>query len=232
MHHPNRVGHPLEPDGPPIELPDALDPPGEMDDLLAGEDLAGAGPRAEPGREVQRATSIAALDLHRFTGVESDPDREWHGRGGDGLLHEPSLQFHRRADRLPRGREHAERFVASELEEHAVATLDALASDPCEPRRELAGGLIAPLLREEGVPPDVSDQERADMDVVAHATPGLPTSQARRHHDPGSLSLIALRRGTWPGASKRSGKRRADPLRSAAHGVLRFAGLVSDEGEP
>jgi hypothetical protein len=40
--------------------------------------------------------------------------------------------------------------------------LDHLARDPSEPGGELRGGLVATLLREEGVTPDVSDQEGPD----------------------------------------------------------------------
>jgi len=55
------------------------------------------------------------------------------------------------------------RYSAAELEQRATAGLDPIPRDVRELGRELRGGLVAALLREEGVSADVRDQERPDL---------------------------------------------------------------------
>jgi hypothetical protein len=136
-------------------------------DLARRQDLAGTSLAAQPRRQVQRAAAIPALDLDRLAGVEADPDRKGQLGIGEGLLDEPLLELDGRADRLARRAEDAERLVSAELQERAAAGHDPFAGDPGELRRQLAGRLVAPLLREERVAAHVRDQEGPDVDVVA-----------------------------------------------------------------
>jgi hypothetical protein len=71
------------------------------------------------------------------------------------------LQVHGCSDRLARGIELGQGFVASDLDQRSAAHLDRLADDVGEFRRQPGRRLIAVLLREAGITADVRDQERA-----------------------------------------------------------------------
>ena len=133
-----------------------------MGRFLAGQDLAGRRQPAQPGREVQRPAPIAALDGHGLAGVDPDPDGEGERRIGHRLVDEPVLQVDGGPDGLTGRAEHGQGLVATELDDPASAGLNALTSDRGELRCELGGGLVAPVLGEEGVAADVGDQEAPD----------------------------------------------------------------------
>ena len=84
-----------------VLVPDAIHPSREVRDFPRGEDLPGPGLATEPGREVQGSAPVATLDRNRLARVQPDPERERHLRLAERLLHEPPLEVHRGADRLP-----------------------------------------------------------------------------------------------------------------------------------
>ena len=57
-----------------LDVAQALDLPGQVRDLLAGQDLAGAGLAAQPGRQVQRPAPVSAFYRDGLAGVEADAD--------------------------------------------------------------------------------------------------------------------------------------------------------------
>jgi hypothetical protein len=111
------------------------------------------------------------LDRDGLAGVEPDSLREGDFRLIERLFDEPLLEVNGGADRLTRRRENAERLVAAELQQGAATSLDPVARDLGELRRELRRGLVAALLREEGVPADVGDQERPDLGALRSIVP-------------------------------------------------------------
>ena len=152
----NRIGEALQGERPSVLVPHAVDPPREVRDLPRREDLAGASLAAQAGREVQGASSISPLHLDRLAGVETDPDRQRQLGVVQRFVDEPFLQVDGGADRLPRRGEHAERLVPAQLEQGTATALDPVARDVGELRRELRGGLVASLLREEASHPRMS----------------------------------------------------------------------------
>jgi hypothetical protein len=74
------------------------------------------------------------------------------------LLQEPILTPRGGEDGLARRVEGRQRLVAPQLDDRTAVLLDRLAGDRREPGGELRGGLVAALLREQGVPADVRDQ--------------------------------------------------------------------------
>ena len=177
----DRFAQSLQRDRAAVLVPDALDPSREVGDLARRQDLAGERLTAQTRGQVQRAASIAALDLDGLAGIESDPDRERELGIGEGLLDEPLLEVGGRSDRLTRRAEDAHGLVATKLEELATSTLHDLAHEPGELRRQLPGRLVAPLLREDRLAADVGDQERPDVKVVGALVPAwrLLTGHAR-----------------------------------------------------
>ena len=141
-----------------VDVRQALHLRRQVDHRLGREDLAGLRLGAEPGSEVQGAAAVAPLDRDRLARVQADP----HPTGQVDLL-EAALHGDRGAERLPRGHEHHERLVASELEEEPFAPLRDLADGLGEPCRQLAGRLVAVLARVGGVAADVGDHERAEL---------------------------------------------------------------------
>ena len=93
------IGQPLEVQLAAIQVSNALDRASQVNQALTAEDLAGTRLAAEPGREVQGPTAEPALDRHRLTGVQPDPDGEWEIRGRLRCLKEARLQLDRRPDR-------------------------------------------------------------------------------------------------------------------------------------
>ena len=57
-----------------LAVADALDPGGQVDHRLGGEDLAGRRLGAQARSDVEGGPAVAALDRHGLAGVESDPD--------------------------------------------------------------------------------------------------------------------------------------------------------------
>ena len=179
--HVDRLVEPLQLRLATLGEPDAVDPTGEVDDLPAREHLAGAGERAEPRGDVQRAAPVAALDGYGLAGVESDPDREREGWIGDRLLDEPLLQGHGAADRRARRTEDDQGLVTAELEHVTAVSLDHASGSP---RRSAPPGVRPPrppFLRERRPAADVGDQERVDVSVAGGVRQEL-RSTARLTH--------------------------------------------------
>ena len=106
--HVHRIREPLEVDGSPVDVGDAVHLPREVRDRRAGEDLGGSGDAAQPRREVERAAAVAVVDGDGLSRVQPDPDRERERRVRDGLVDEPPLELDRRPDRLSSGVEDRE----------------------------------------------------------------------------------------------------------------------------
>jgi len=159
----DRLGQTFQHEVAPVLEPDPLDPPGEVGDLLAGQDLARSGLAAQPRGQIERPAPIAALHGNGLSGVESDPHHEGQRRVGDGLLDEPVLQLHRRPDGLPGGTENRERLVTAKLDDPAAAPLHAFPRHLGELLGQLGRGLVSALLGEQGVAADVRDEEGPDL---------------------------------------------------------------------
>jgi hypothetical protein len=162
----DRVRDALERQRPAILVPRALDPPREVSHLAGGEDLAGASLAAEPGRQVQRRAPKATLDRNGFASIQPNANRQWQLWMLERLLDEALLEVEGGTDRVARRGKDTERLVPSELEERSTARLHDLSRDVRELRRELGGRFVASLLREQGVPADVCDEERPDVDFL------------------------------------------------------------------
>src|SRR5205814_7209450 len=65
----------------------------QMDDYLAGQDLAGERDAAQPGRQVQRAAAVSTLGGHRLAGIKAHPDAERDHRLSVHAFEEPALQL-------------------------------------------------------------------------------------------------------------------------------------------
>ena len=202
-HHLDRVGQVLQLHLPAVDVADALDPAREMRDAAAREDLARARLPAQPRREIERAAPVPALEGNSLPGVQPDAGRHRELGVVDRLIHEPFLEIDRCGDGLPGGGEHRERLVPPELDHTAAVRLDRLARDPGELGGELRGGLVTALLREEGIAPDVGDQERLDPRLlVAGST--LPVSSSTAPPRPAAAANGAYSgpyQGSQPGAS-------------------------------
>ena len=164
--HMDRVGEALEADRSAVDVGDALDLPREVRDRRAGEELGRRGDPAESSSQVERPAPVAVVDGHRLPRVQADPDRERQRRIRHGLVDEAPLQLDRRPDRLSSGVEHGHDLVAAELQVGPAPRLEDRAGHGRELAGQLGGGLVAALLREDGVPADVGDQERPDMGVA------------------------------------------------------------------
>ena len=159
----NGIGESFEVQLAAIQVPNALDRTGQVHEALTAEDLPGPGLAAEPGREVQSPAAEPALDRHRLTGVQPDPDGEREIRRGPRCLKQPRLQLHRCPDGLTGGTEHRQGFVSPQLDHRPVPGLDVLTDDAREPRRQPGSRFIAPLLGERCVSADIRDQEGIDL---------------------------------------------------------------------
>ncbi len=134
-----------------------------MNDSITRENLTWRGDRAKPRREVERTAAVPAFgQWHRLAGVEPDADAERKRRSAICQLAATALDLDRRADSLTGGGENDERLVSAQLDQVAVVVSDDPADDVSERGGERGGGLVAVLLREARVPPDVGDQECAD----------------------------------------------------------------------
>ena len=146
-----------------IKVPNSLHGAGQVNQPSTAQDLARTRLDTEPGREVQDPTVEPALDGHRLTGVQPDPDGEWEIRGGPRCLEKARLQLDRRPDGLTGGTEHREGFVPSQLDHGPVPSPDVLSDDIGEPRGQSGRRLIAPLKGERGVSADVRDEKGPDL---------------------------------------------------------------------
>ena len=146
-----------------VHVAHTVQPPGEVGDLSAGQDLAGAGLAAHPRREVEGAPAIPALHGDGLAGVEADADQQRDLWIGQRLVHEPLLERERGPDGLAGRGEHGEGLVAAQLDQLAAEFLDLLAGDLCELRRQLGRGLVTAFLGEHRVAAHVRDEERADL---------------------------------------------------------------------
>src|SRR6185436_5698964 len=126
---------------PAVQIGDALDPAGQVDERLAGQHLTAARRRAQPRGHVQRATPVVVAYLHGLAGVEADTDAQRKAVRGDRCL-DPQ----RRPQRAPRRLEHADHVVAVGRHHAAVELLDLDRRQPDEPLAELRGGIVAVLL--------------------------------------------------------------------------------------
>ena len=188
--------------------------PREVGDLPRGEDLAGPRLPAQPRRQVQRTAPVPVVD--------AAPPRRRRARCptggelglGERLLAEPPLEVGRRADRLARRGEHAECLVPAELEEYAAARSIDLAGDVGEPRRELPRRLVAVRLREERVPADVGDQERADLRAARCRSTAPGSVQV------GHPSASSARRRVRARESRASRRQAASTRREPSDGIF------------
>ena len=160
---------------PSVDVPHAVDGPGQVDDLGRGQDLAGAGLAAQARRHVQRAASVPALDGDGLAGIEADPNHQGQRGVVEGLVDEALLEIHGRPDGLPGRGEHGQGLVAAQLDHRAAAALHPVPSQIGELLRQLRRGLVASLLGEQRVATDVGDQERPDLCLRRSpvARPGL-----------------------------------------------------------
>ena len=109
----------LQPLDPALQVGDALDLAGQVNERLAGQHLAAARRRAEARRHVQRAAAVVVADLDGLTGVEADADAQREPVVGDG-----GLDPQRRAQRAARRLEHADHLVAVRGHHASVELLD------------------------------------------------------------------------------------------------------------
>jgi hypothetical protein len=93
LDHAHGLVETLDPDGTPVEKPDALELTSEVDDGLGCEDLPRAGKAAEPRGSVQGAAPVPALDGHGLARVEPDAYRQRKGRAVVRSLAESPLQL-------------------------------------------------------------------------------------------------------------------------------------------
>ncbi len=133
-----------------------------MGDLGRYEDLPRAREAAQPGSEVQGAAAKSLLDGHRLACVEPDPDEQGKLRLLQRLIDEPPLQIDGRHDRLARRVERREGLVASKLDHPSAVGGHPFPNDLREPLGQPGGCLVAVLLRERRVSPDVGDEEHLD----------------------------------------------------------------------
>jgi hypothetical protein len=131
----------------------------QVHDAGACQHLSRGCARAEPRGQVERSAPESSLELDRLAGIQSDANGQRRGRVDRNLVREGLLEVDGRAQRLARGVEHGERFVAAQLDHLAASRFDALADDLGERGGQPGGGLIPVGLRERGVPPHVRDQE-------------------------------------------------------------------------
>ncbi len=155
----NRLVESLQVKLTPVDEPDPFHLAGEEDDALTGQDLPRPGSAAESCGEVEGSPAIAALERNRLARVQADADGKGKRRVRFGLFQESLLEHRRGADGLTRRVEDGERFIPPELDHRAAVIVHRLAGDPGETCRELGGGFVAALLREQCVAADVRDQE-------------------------------------------------------------------------
>ena len=72
--HVDRIDQALEPDRATLDIFDALDLAREVSDLTAREDLSRTGEAAQSSSQVERASSVAAVDRNSLARVEPDSD--------------------------------------------------------------------------------------------------------------------------------------------------------------
>ena len=184
---PHRLGQTLDLRGPPLGDRDLLHRPRQVGHPLRGQRLAGLGQRAQPGRQVQRPTAVAALDRHHLPGVQPDAHRQRQTRVQPGLVGEHLLQRHRRPQRGPRRGEHRQRLVTAQLQQPAAVRLDPLPRHPRELPRQLRRRLIPPRLGERRCSPGCrrSGTTTAPPKPPAHPPrpwPSWSSRDQRRHN--------------------------------------------------
>ncbi len=168
-HDVDRLRQPFDVDQAAVYVADATHRAREVDDLLAGQDLARGGLAAQARSEIDGAAAVALVDRHGLTGVEADPDRERHLGRCPCLLEQASLEVDGRPDGLPRRVEGDQRLVTAHLDQAAARGLDLLAHDGCEAGRQGCRRFVASAGREARVAADVGDQEALDSDGRCHA---------------------------------------------------------------
>ena len=146
-----------------LVVPHAVDRAGEVAQLDRGQNLACARPRTEPRGKVERATPVPVRTVHRLADVGAHPDSHRMIRIGRGQPNEALLQRYSESQRLTGRHEHAQRFVAAQLENRAVVVGCRVAGGAREPRGQGLGGLVAAALGERGVAADVGEYERAEF---------------------------------------------------------------------
>src|SRR5712691_368829 len=162
LDNPHRLLQTFQPRPATLDELHSLERPGKARHRLAREDLPGDREAAETCGEVQRPAAITALDRHRLTGGQADPDPERER----GLILDAASKTELNLDggskRLPRRRENAERFVTAELNDFAAGGGHCFTGESGKSRSKLPGSLVAVCMREARVAADVRDQERAD----------------------------------------------------------------------
>ncbi len=101
----------------------------QVDEVGAGDDLAGGRRGAQPGGHVERGPAVAVADRDGLARVEPDAHRERQLGSRPRLVGQRVLELDRAAQGLARGVEDGEDLVAAELDELAVPGLDGLLRD-------------------------------------------------------------------------------------------------------
>jgi hypothetical protein len=215
--HVHGVGEAFQVDGPSVHVGHAVDLPREVRDRGTREDLGRTGDPAQARGEVQCAAAVAAVDRDCLAGVQADADGEGQRRLGDGLIDEPLLELNRRSDRLAGGIEDGQDLVAAQLDDGAAAGLDALARHGRELAGQPRGGLVALLLREDGVAADVGDEERPDVRVIGVGA----ARRARVHLGHGGLSPSRSRGRTAAARGRARSGGVSEPLEAVQHEIER-----------
>jgi hypothetical protein len=138
-----------------------------MYDAVGRDHFTRAGESAKTRRNVERCSAETAVDTDGLARVDADADVQGHGGVGSALFLEAHLEFDGRSKGLPGRSEDGQRFITSHLDDRAAANPDSLASDRSESRYQPCGSFVASLLGKARIPADVSDQEGADLGLVA-----------------------------------------------------------------
>lgn len=148
---------------PAIDVPDALEPAGKMDDAVGRDHFTPVRDSAQARRDIEGGTAKAAFDSDRLARIDSDPDLQREVGIRARFLLEPHLELDRPPQRLTCGAEDREGLVPSQLEDRAAARRYSIADDSRETGGEAGRGFVPMLLREACVAADVGDQEGTNL---------------------------------------------------------------------
>jgi hypothetical protein len=138
-----------------------------MYDAVGRDHFTRAGKSTKARSDVERRPAKAAVDADGLARVDADADVQGYGGIGSALFLEAHLEFDGRSKGLSGRSEDGERFISPHLDDRAAAGPDSLARDRGESRHQPRGSFVASLLGEPRIPADVSDQEGADLGLVA-----------------------------------------------------------------
>src|SRR5439155_24854147 len=98
-----------------IDVPDPLQPAGQMDDAVGDDHFTRVSEPAEACSDVECRSPETAVDPDRLARVDPDADVEGQVGVGSALVLEARLEFDGRSKALAGGREDGERFVSPPL---------------------------------------------------------------------------------------------------------------------